>query len=77
MEMHTIANKRNLENDERPTAKRGRKSKSVKPENLKTENPNSRKRPPRPPKDKEQKIKCNFCPRSFSTPRWNTGSNHG
>ncbi len=31
------------------------------------------KRPPRPSKDKEQKVKCQFCPRSFSTPRWNTG----
>ena len=26
----------------------------------------------RPLKEVEQKVKCSFCPRSFSTPRWNT-----
>ena len=28
--------------------------------------------PKRPLKSMEQKIKCQYCPRSFSTPRWNT-----
>ena len=37
-----------------------------------TSAPKSEPKPKRPRKEVEQKVKCSFCPRSFSTPRWNT-----
>jgi hypothetical protein len=40
-----------------------------------SESARSTPRPRRPPKDADQKVKCAFCPRSFSTPRWNTSKN--
>ncbi len=37
------------------------------------ESSSKKMRPNRQPKSKDQLIKCQFCPKSFSALRWNTG----